>query len=76
MVFLTGGINQQFVIGRPGISSRRIAGKKIGTVADGGIGDALVKFINREARRSRYRTDCTKSRSSRRRRGDRGSNER
>ena len=46
VVFLTGGINQQFVIGRPGISSRQeLAGKKIGTVADGGIGDALVKFI-------------------------------
>jgi len=46
VVFLTGGINQQFVIGRPGIASRQeLTGKKIGTVADGGIGDALVKFI-------------------------------
>jgi taurine transport system substrate-binding protein len=46
VVFLTGGINQQFVIGRPGLNSREeLAGKKIGTVADGGIGDALVKFI-------------------------------
>jgi ABC-type nitrate/sulfonate/bicarbonate transport system substrate-binding protein len=46
VVFLTGGINQQFVIGRPGINSRvELAGKKIGTVADGGIGDALVKFL-------------------------------
>jgi len=46
VVFLTGGINQQFVIGRPGINSRLdLAGKKIGTVADGGIGDALVKFV-------------------------------
>jgi ABC-type nitrate/sulfonate/bicarbonate transport system substrate-binding protein len=46
VVFLTGGINQQFVIGRPGITDRReLAGKKIGTVADGGIGDALVNFI-------------------------------
>jgi NitT/TauT family transport system substrate-binding protein len=46
VVFLTGGINQQFVIGRPGISSRlELAGRKIGTVADGGIGDALVKFV-------------------------------
>ena len=46
IVFLTGGINQQFVIGRPGITSRQeLAGKKIGTVADGGIGDALVKFV-------------------------------
>lgn len=46
VVFLTGGINQQFVVARPGIEDRRgLAGKKIGTVADGGIGDALVKFI-------------------------------
>ncbi|MBM2806584.1 MAG: transporter substrate-binding protein [Deltaproteobacteria bacterium] len=46
VVFLTGGINQQFVIGRPGLNSREeLAGKTIGTVADGGIGDALVKFV-------------------------------
>jgi ABC-type nitrate/sulfonate/bicarbonate transport system substrate-binding protein len=46
IVFLTGGINQQFVVGRPGLHDRsELAGKKIGTVADGGIGDALVKFI-------------------------------
>lgn len=46
VVFLTGGINQQFVIGRPGIQRREeLAGKRIGTVADGGIGDMLVKFI-------------------------------
>ena len=46
VVFLTGGINQQFVIGRPGLNSRmELAGKKIGTVADGGIGDALVKLV-------------------------------
>jgi len=46
VVFLTGGINQQFLVGRPGINSREeLAGKKIGTVNDGGIGDALVKFV-------------------------------
>lgn len=46
VVFLTGGINQQFLIGRPGLNSRQdLAGKIIGTVADGGIGDALVKFV-------------------------------
>ena len=46
LVFLTGGINQQFVLGRPGISSRQqLAGKKIGFVGDGGLNDALVKFI-------------------------------
>ena len=33
VVFLTGGINQQFLVGRPGIHSREeLAGKKIGTV--------------------------------------------
>jgi ABC-type nitrate/sulfonate/bicarbonate transport system substrate-binding protein len=46
LVFLTGGINQQFVIGRPGIQGREeLAGKKIGFVGDGGLNDALVKFI-------------------------------
>jgi ABC-type nitrate/sulfonate/bicarbonate transport system substrate-binding protein len=46
LVFLTGGINQQFIIGRPGIQSREeLAGKKIGFVGDGGLNDALVKFI-------------------------------
>lgn len=46
LVFLTGGINQQFIIGRPGIRSREeLAGKKIGFVGDGGLNDALVKFI-------------------------------
>lgn len=46
VVFLTGGINQQFVVARPGLNQRQeLAGKKIGTVGDGGIGDVLVKFI-------------------------------
>jgi len=46
VVFLTGGINQQLIIGRPGIQSRdELAGKKIGFVGDGGLNDALVKFI-------------------------------
>jgi ABC-type nitrate/sulfonate/bicarbonate transport system substrate-binding protein len=46
LVFLTGGINQQFIIGRPGIASRReLAGKRIGYVGDGGLNDALVKFV-------------------------------
>ena len=46
LVFLTGGINQQFIMGRPGIKSREeLAGKKIGFVGDGGLNDALVKFI-------------------------------
>ena len=45
-VFLTGGINQQFIMGRPGINGREeLAGKTIGFVGDGGLNDALVKFI-------------------------------
>jgi ABC-type nitrate/sulfonate/bicarbonate transport system substrate-binding protein len=46
IVFLTGGINQQFILGRPGIQRREeLAGKTIGFVGDGGLNDALVKFI-------------------------------
>lgn len=46
LVFLTGGINQQFIMGRPGIDRRdQLAGKKIGLVGDGGLNDGLVKFI-------------------------------
>jgi ABC-type nitrate/sulfonate/bicarbonate transport system substrate-binding protein len=45
LVFLTGGINQQFILGRPGIERREeLAGKKIGFVGDGGLNDALVLF--------------------------------
>jgi len=46
LVFLTGGINQQFIMGRPGLDRReQLAGKKIGFVGDGGLNDALVKFV-------------------------------
>src|ERR1041385_8225887 len=46
LVFLTGGINQQFVLARPGILSReQLAGKKIGFVGDGGLNDALGEFV-------------------------------
>jgi ABC-type nitrate/sulfonate/bicarbonate transport system substrate-binding protein len=46
LVFLTGGINQQFIMGRPGIDSReQLAGEKIGFVGDGGLNDALVQLI-------------------------------
>ena len=46
IVFLTGGINQQFIMGRPGINCREeLAGKKMGFVGDGGLNDALVKFV-------------------------------
>jgi NitT/TauT family transport system substrate-binding protein len=46
LVFLTGGINQQFVMGRAGINSREeLAGKKLGFVGDGGLNDVLVDFV-------------------------------
>jgi ABC-type nitrate/sulfonate/bicarbonate transport system substrate-binding protein len=46
VIFLTGGINQQFIMGKPGIDDRRqLAGKKIGFVGDGGLNDALVQLI-------------------------------
>lgn len=46
LVFLTGGINQQFIMGRPGLDRReQLAGKKIGFVGDSGLNDALVKFV-------------------------------
>jgi NitT/TauT family transport system substrate-binding protein len=46
LIFLTGGINQQFVMTRPGITRReQLTGKKIGFVGDGGLNDALVNFI-------------------------------
>src|ERR671922_1591525 len=46
LVFLTGGINQQFIMGRPGIESRaQLSGKKIGFAGDGGLNDTLVRFI-------------------------------
>src|SRR5918995_1383759 len=46
LIFLTGGINQQFVMARPGITGReQLTGKKIGFVGDGGLNDALVNFI-------------------------------
>ncbi|HSF57867.1 MAG TPA: ABC transporter substrate-binding protein [Candidatus Binatia bacterium] len=47
LIFLTGGINQQFIMGRPGIDDRQqLAGQKIGFVGDGGLNDALVQFIS------------------------------
>jgi NitT/TauT family transport system substrate-binding protein len=46
LIFLTGGINQQFVMARPGITAReQLTGKKIGFVGDVGLNDALVSFI-------------------------------
>ncbi len=46
LVFLTGGINQQFLMARPGLTAReQLNGKKIGFVGDGGINDALVNIV-------------------------------
>ena len=45
-VFLSGGINQQFLLGRPGIKDRKqLSGRKIAIVGDGGFSDLLVRFI-------------------------------
>ncbi len=46
MVFLTGGINQQFVMTRPRIVRReQLAGGTMGIVGDNGLNDVLVHFI-------------------------------
>lgn len=46
LVFLTGGINQQFIMGRPGIERReQLAGGTIGIVGDAGLNDVLIHFI-------------------------------
>ncbi len=46
LVYLTGGINQQFVVGRPGIERvEQLAGKTFGVPGDGGITDVLADFI-------------------------------
>ena len=46
LVFLTGGINQQFLVGRPGMKDRgALANARIGFVGDGGLNDVLVRFI-------------------------------
>jgi len=46
LVFLTGGINQQFLVGRPGIKDRgELNGARIGFVGDGGLNDVLVRFV-------------------------------
>ncbi len=38
VVFLTGGINQQFLMGRPGIETRQqLAGGTLGLLGDGGL---------------------------------------
>ena len=45
-VFLTGGINQQFLVGRPGLSDRsQLSGARIAIANDGGFNDILVHFV-------------------------------
>lgn len=49
LAFLTGGINQQFLMGRPGVKDRRkLSGGRLGLVGDGGLNDVLVYFIKDE----------------------------
>ncbi|HKA33338.1 MAG TPA: ABC transporter substrate-binding protein, partial [Candidatus Binatia bacterium] len=46
LVFLTGGINQQFLVARPRFRRRgELDGARIGFVGDGGLNDLLVRFI-------------------------------
>jgi ABC-type nitrate/sulfonate/bicarbonate transport system substrate-binding protein len=46
LVYLTGGINQQFLMGRPGLETPgQLAGGRIGFIGDGGLNDVLVQFI-------------------------------
>ncbi|OGQ77644.1 MAG: hypothetical protein A3F90_16830 [Deltaproteobacteria bacterium RIFCSPLOWO2_12_FULL_60_19] len=46
LVFLTGGINQQFLAARPGIRDRKeLDGARIGLVGDPGLNDVLVHFV-------------------------------
>lgn len=52
LAFLTGGINQQFLMGRPGISSLKdLADGRLGFVGDGGLNDVLIYFIKDELER-------------------------
>lgn len=49
VVFLTGGINQQFLMGRPGLETRaQLAGGRLGLLGDGGLNDLLVRFIREQ----------------------------
>jgi ABC-type nitrate/sulfonate/bicarbonate transport system substrate-binding protein len=49
LVFLTGGINQQFLVARSAIKDRsELGGARIGFVGDGGLNDVLVHFIAEE----------------------------
>ncbi len=46
LAFVTGGINQQFLVGRPGLSTvAELAGGRIGPGEPGQLGDLLVRFL-------------------------------
>jgi len=46
LAFVTGGINQQFLVGRPGLSSvQELAGRRIGPGDPGQLGDLLTRFL-------------------------------
>jgi NitT/TauT family transport system substrate-binding protein len=46
LAYLTGGINQQFLVGRPGLSSvSELAGGRISVGEAGQLGDLLMKFL-------------------------------
>lgn len=52
VVFLTGGINQQFLMGSPGIETRaQLAGRSLGLLGDGGLNDLLIRFIREQLER-------------------------
>ncbi len=53
LVFLTGGINQQFLVGRPGIAERKqLRGASIGMMGDKGLNDILASFVIDELKKS------------------------
>lgn len=56
LAFLTGGINQQFLMGRPGMAGLKdLAGGRLGLVGDRGLNDVLIYFIKDELDRQGLR---------------------
>ena len=56
LAFLTGGINQQFLMGRPGMARPEdLAGGRLGLVGDGGLNDVLIYFIKDQLERQGLR---------------------
>ncbi len=46
LVYLTGGINQQFLVGRPGIENvEQLTGMAFGVPGDGGLSDVMADFV-------------------------------